>query len=520
MSNRVTKLLSGLGLMGLMLAGALAGGTLLAARPAQASMVSASAGLADAAKVGDKVKITLKDGSVVEGEVVEVTETGWRVKVSMGIGSTVKTVERADYKSIEMADGSPADGGSAGGGAGKPSIGPGSGGGAAGRTAPTAKKADETVVYFVRLTGKLGHDLSPTPLRTVLKGAREAQADYIIFELDMDFIVGGREQKEYYNRGGAQDVFNQLELCRELETLMTDDINNNPLWTTRPKVVMWIKKGLGSPAFLALPIRDLYFHPEGHLGGIGYLDLLFEGVGDEVAREKQRGLRLGRVLGLSNKGGYDRRVLEAMMRGDYALSYRMVGGKPVFFENQEAPPDAFVLSNGGTPRDTGDDLVRMKGKNVLTLDAQTALNLGVSKGTVATLDQLLSAMGIERNFTVVRDQGERELRRWRETILRAETDIRNLWARFQNTEINGETPARRNAQRDQRIGALNRIKTILAEYGEAISGEVLPVGNDPVSCARQLDVIIEQLQAQKRNDRPAPGAGPGGGGRGPAPAGP
>lgn len=519
MSKSVSKLIRGLaGGIGLSLAvaaGAIGLAAGIATRPAQAAGLSSL--VASEVKVGDKIKITLKDGTVVEGEVVEVTATGWRVRVAMGIGTSVRTVEKADLKSIEMADGSPAEGGATS-PTGRPTLGPG-GGSSGARTGAEPKKPGETVVHFTRLRGVLGQDLSPTPLRRILKDARETQADVIVFMLDMEYTLRGQTASAYDAAGGAKGAYDQLGTVRELETLLTDDIQNNPAWVTKPRVVMWVKKGMGGPAFLALPIRDVFFHPEGHLGGIGYLDQYAAGVGDEVAQEKQRGLRLGRALGLALKGGHDPKIVTAMSRADYPLAYRLVGGKPVFYETKDPPADAFILTNGGSPPDTAEDILNFRGKNVLTLDAQTALNLNFSRGTVSTIEQLLAELGVERNFRIIRDTGEKEFKRWRELVNRAETDIRNLWARFQNTEVNGETPARRNGQRDQRIGALNRIKSILAEYGEAISPRALPVGGSPVDCARELDVMIEQLQIEKRNDRPAGGGGGGGGGGGPQPNG-
>jgi CheY-like chemotaxis protein len=455
-------------------------------------------------RVGQQVVIVLRGGGTVTGELVEETATEYRVRVRTMLSETVRTISKAEVSAISRApDAQPAAGTTIGG---QPA-------GTQARTRDPSKK----LVFVIPFTGALGHDVTPRPLRRALQEAKRAEADIIIFDMNMAFVMQGREVEDLFvNHEGTSSAYALLDTARELDTVMTDEIRDDPTWVKKPQTVVWVRRALGPPAFLVLPFRDIFFHPNARMGGIGHLEQMAEGRADNVVTEKWRGMMLAMVVGLANKGGHDRRLIEAMCRTDYRLSYSMEGGRPVYYEMEHADRGEFVLTNGGKPQDSLEDIARFTGRNVLTLDAPLAKKLGVSRGTADSIERLLFEMGIERDYEIDRDTAERVFKNWQESVRRAEQDAMRLWREFQNVQVNGATASQRNSQRMRQIGFLRQIKQLLAQYGEAFRREAIPVGGTAVGWDVQINIIIDRLQAQIRNDRDGGGGGGGvGGGGGP-----
>lgn len=378
------------------------------------------------------------------------------------------------------------------GGAGSPVIAP---------PAPTTSADDVTKkkVFLVEFKGEFGRDVSVTPLKRILDEAKKAQPDVLIFKVATDYSFLGEERQDF-NTADASAAFNQLETVRELQTLFTDGIRDDPEWKVKPRLVMWVKKALGGVAFLPFVSPEIYYTSDALHGGIGYLEFIFEGVGDEVAQEKQYSLRIARAEGLAIKGGYDPRLIKAMARADYVLSYTMVGGKPVLFENGEGEnPLTDDADKTKGRRDSIQDVVRHKGDDVLTLNAQNALLLGVSRGTADTLDELLGELGIARNYELLENRSKSTLEQWGRGVSEAEKDFERLWREFGRIQVQGNTPAERNRGRNQRIGKLNEVNTLLRRFKEAINPR--KIQGAPEQWETQIDIMIDRIRREIRNDR-------------------
>ncbi|MFX8523840.1 hypothetical protein ABTM10_20375, partial [Acinetobacter baumannii] len=68
------------------------------------------------------------------------------------------------------------------------------------------------------------------------------------------------------------------------------------------RVVFWIKRAMVGAAFLPFVSKEIYFLPEGRMGGIGTLQDF--DLGDKRVNEKQISLRLGHAEGIAIQGGY------------------------------------------------------------------------------------------------------------------------------------------------------------------------------------------------------------------------
>lgn len=355
-------------------------------------------------------------------------------------------------------------------------------------------------VYQIHLKGEFGRDVHINPLRQVMNDAKRFQPDIILIKVDTDFSVFGQQRQEFSNDAGM--AFNQLEQARSLSLLFTDEVRDDPEWQTRsgekPRLIMWVKRAMGGSAFLPFVAKDIYYAPGSHHGGIGYLERTLS-TGDKVVHEKMYAARLGRAEGLALKGGHDPRILRAMARSEYVLSVSFVNGQPVFYEDESGD---LLLTNDPAANsknvDTMEDILRMRGKNVLTLDPETALKIGLSKGTVETVDDLAVELGIARSFVVVPGRSEALLERWGRDVAEAERNLNRIWREYQRIRPEGDTPQMRNRGRSQQINRLNEIKSLLERFSGAINPYRLE-GFPPN--AEAFDRRINDIREEMRRDR-------------------
>ncbi|HYE01671.1 MAG TPA: hypothetical protein VD963_00405 [Phycisphaerales bacterium] len=446
-------------------------------------------------------------GRTVQGHIIEETATSVKFKL-IGAGglSTEVTYPKSDILSIQKAATKPEADAQSKPGETKP--GETKPGDEAGPKGTPGKVTGEPIsegtkrIYLVTLKGEFGRDVSATPLRAVMADARKFQPDVLIFKIDCDFKYLGEERPDWMP-ADAGPAFNQLETAREVSTLITDDVRDDAQWKTRdgkkPRLVMWVKKALGGVAFLPFIAPEIYYTSDGRHGGIGYLDRMFEGVGDKVVQEKQYSLRLGRAEGLAIKGGHDPRLVRAMSRVDYVLSVSFVGGKPVFHENDTGE---LLLTDDGEQQygrlDTMQDVVRFRGNDVLTLDAEWAYKLGLSNGTADTIEDLAFQLGIGRDYVVESGKSERVLTEWGKAVTEAERDFGRLWREFGRTPVQGEYEERARG-RGKRIQILMEIKALLDRYREAINPR--EIEGAPDDWETQINLMIEQLKQEQRRDR-------------------
>lgn len=447
----------------------------------------------DAKKTADdkstKDILVLRSGQKVEGKIQKETETSVDFLVVMASGlSAARTYEKSEILDIQRDI--PADAVEA-----KPV-----------ETSSGKVSKDVTVVgegktkaYLVELTGEFSRDVSLTPMKELARDFKKIQPDCLIIKLNCDFVNRyGEKEPEWKFTSGSYD---QLELVRNIEVILTDQILHDPEWKVKPRLVFWVKKALGGAGFLPFVGKEVYYTSDAKHGNIGILDLLFVGVGDEVVQEKQRSLREGRAEGLAIKGGHPVEILRAMSRIDYVLSVSFPDGKPAFHEDTSG--EILLTDDGslnGGRRDTVTDVLRGRGNDILTLDADMAKKLGMSNGTVDTDTELMDALGYARNYTLMPGSSKTILAGWSKGVRDAEIKIRELFRDLDKVEVQapGGWQERQNARSTQ-INILNDVLALLKRYGEAISP--YEIGDMPDAMSQDIRIQIDQIKQAMRLDK-------------------
>lgn len=498
----------GLAAAGLLLATA---GTLNAQTGTGGATGGAAAKAPDLTKLEKRDLIIFKNGNKVEGVILEETETTIRFLVIVGTLRTpvnytkgeileikrnefkpsepAKTDEKTDEKKTDMKDQPAAKA-------------------AEGQLVDVAGKPvppGATKVYVMTFAGEFGRQVSKTPVKEVMDDIARVQPDILIVRFENGFGGSDGQPVDFAHQGYSGQVYQALETARELDTLITDRIRDDKAFVVKPRKIAWINRALGGGAFYPFVFPEIYFTPDGFHGGIGGLDLLFQNVGDLVAQRKQQSLRLARAIGLAEQGGHDGRIMRAMTWTTYVLSYRIVGGKAEFLEDKTPPgPEWLVLKDDGLSNadnaDSMADRVRMKGNDLLTLDARTAFDIGFSKGTASTVEEILTSIGVTRNYSIVKNKSKQIFSDWAKDLDKAEQDALRLIRQFQGVEVRAPGGYKeRTAARTQQINILRQLQSVVERYIEAISAERIGA---PEELITQIHLVINRIQTAQKLDRP------------------
>lgn len=376
---------------------------------------------------------------------------------------------------------------------------------------PTAAPKDEATpvdpsapkVYRMVLDGQFARDITQTPIRNMVRDAKNLGAQYLIVELNNDWSEDGFARKD------EESEYNFIFRSEKIEPALTEEIERE--WAAPPKVIFWVRNAMGGAAFLPLSCKNIYFSSSAKMGGIGRIED-FTRAQDQVVQEKWISAGLGHIEGMAIKGGYDTRLVRAMVRTSYVLSYKIEGGQPVLLERMPEGPDEVLLTDNGDGdnKDNDRQLARGEGNDVLTLNADLAFKLGVSKGTVDSYEDLLVQLGIGRNYTELKGRAEQINKGWKRDIAQAERELPRLWREF--NEIQPRPPAglpERTEARSRQISRINEMQALLKKYEEAIVPGRLGIPN-----WNWLETRKKQLQIDNQRDRieNQPGGGAGGGG--------
>ncbi|MBA4029134.1 MAG: hypothetical protein C0475_08400 [Planctomyces sp.] len=379
----------------------------------------------------------------------------------------------------------------------QPQQGPGA---AAGQDQSEAKK----VVYLVVFPGEFGRDVSRTPVAEVVEDIKKVQPDIVVVRFDQSFSFQGESRADFDPNAGEVAFQQQLETARELSTLLGERILQDKEWVKKPQMVGWVDKALGGAAFLPFMFKDLYYTSGALHGGLGGLESLFNNVGNGPAREKQRSLRLARAQGIANLGdpdGSQKRelLIRAMSRAETELSYSLVDGKPVYYT--DATTGEFLLTNDGTEQqniDTIEDVVRFRGKNVLTLNSETAFQLGVARGIADNIEDIAFDLGVSRSYELTRGQSQKIFRDWQREINKAERDLQELLRQVLEIQAGGGTQQQAASEaRSRLISIYTRAIRIIQRYKESINPQ--PIGGDWEEFINELNIRIDNLRREIRN---------------------
>lgn len=509
----------------------LAGGMTLAAATLMAAPMAA---LAQGTGAGAKdtstdkprrVVVIFKSGNKVEGELLSEGDATIRMRVTVGTMKAETDYNRSDIleiKDVEAAAATEQKAKPAGPGAGSaaapaPAAGVSTGTDLSGlaeddsqawgdqkwriSTRAVPSEPNGPKVYVIRMSGEFGRDVAATPMKEVLRDIKKYQPEYLVLFYDHEFAYFGEQMADFDN---DLQSFNTLERARELAAVLVDDIRRDPEFQVKPKLVSWVRKAMGGAAFLPFIAKEIYYTSDGMHGGIGYTEHMFDGRGDERAREKQISLRMARAEGLVEMGGHEKLILRAMARTDFVLSYKMENGKPVFLPNKypENADEILLTDDGKESRsDTMGDVIRGLGNDSLTVKADLALRLGLSSGTADSLDDLMDRMGVSRNYVVIKGRGNQILREWGKQVGDAERQLNRLAERFVEVRVRapGDYAARTRA-RGERKQILLQMKAIMDKYMESLNPRRLE------GRTRQLlgsiEPLLQNIAAEQLADKP------------------
>lgn len=379
--------------------------------PSLAPAQQASTSAASAPAGGSEDTIILKDGRIIKGTVLEESDKAVRFKGTAGGIPFETTYERSIILKVVRAA-TPAAASEQPASAASPEApilaepAP-QAAEAAGEVAPGGA-IDPMKYYLVPLRGKFGWEISQTPLRRAFQDAKRQGAGTIIIDLDAEFKLQGDLDQAPDDAAN----FDQGHRAEPFMDLLAHDV---PLeWGKPPRVVFWVKQAMGGACFLPWLAPEIYFHSEGRMGGIGNLSNLFGGTGDEVVRQKQYALRMARAEGYAIVGGYDPRIMRALAKVEYVLSARYDGNHVELIEGAPDVTRGEILLTDDGEKENADTLaqkVRGEGNDVLTLRPTLAKELGISRGTSDSIEDLLFLLGLDRAGRKVVG-GERITKQW------------------------------------------------------------------------------------------------------------
>ncbi len=461
-----------------------------------AAAAPASVASAEAALSGDE--LIFKDGKTLTGTIVSETETKIRFKGAVAGIPFEAEYDKADLLTIKRA----ADGGGKDPSVKDPAVKDPAvkspsplGDPSSTLRVPTVETTPgEPVVYIIELKGDFGEDISETPIRQAVKDARRLNANHLIFILDSKW-----EDEIGQKLSDDTASFDQIFRAEKMTPIFAEEIPRD--FEPDPTVVFWVKEAMGGASMLPFVCKNIYMAPKARIGGLGNLTRAFGGMGDEVVRQKQYSLRLAHAEGWVNVGGYDVRLMRALAAIEYVLSVRFEGGRPVYIEAMPDPLKGEILltDDGKDERmDAAVERVRGDGNDVLTLNADLAQQLLVSKGTVSTLDELYFQLGIERTKRVVPGRSRAITEGWARDVDDAKKRIRRLWEEFGEVQVQGDYQERSQARATQ-LRKIDDIIGIGRRFEESITGRFYQQYQIPME--PQLNQLKEQIKLAQVADR-------------------
>ena len=432
--------------------------------------------------------IVFRNGREIRGKIVTETPTNVRFK-----GKIAGIEAEVDYP---MADilvvkrGVATKG--AGGGADRP------GANLPSRAAEPESVEGKTRIYWMELSGEFGQDISETPIRNAIRDAKKHRAEVIIVEFNPDW----RQKDGVVNAEKANDEDQDFQGIFRAEKILPVFVNELPAEFDHnpPRVVVWVKQAMEGAAFVPLFCNTVYFSSNARMGGIGNLSQLYGSTGDDVVREKLRSAFLRHAEGWAIKGGYNPDIIRAMGRTEFVMSYRFVDGKVELFEGYPRNPGEVLLTDDGIDEnlDSLADRVRGTGNDVLTITADVAKIIGLSKGTVDTPEELLAQLGLDRTGTIVPGRSKQIAKEWVEGVDKAKSRIITLFEEYNDIQVQGDYQERTRA-RGLQIRKLEEIKQLIERWGEGLEQWINENGIPPVSVimTQQEQIRLRQLADRK-----------------------
>lgn len=330
-------------------------------------------------------------------------------------------------------------------------------------------------VYKVPIRGPVGLDSHTRIIRMIWDEALQARAKTIVLEFDCWQALGQADIEEY------RDFFEDLK--REA---ISKEIH----------VVVWVKQASGVALAYALMFPEIYFQPDGEMGGGWAInEQLSESFQDPAVRAKMISAWTGICRGMAEEGGHDQLLCTAMIRPEVVLSMDYAGDQPVFRDdlNGEVILDA---NSGEEP------------ENALELTAKQANEFGISRGTYRTIDDLMFKLGF-REYRYVEGNADDWAEKWADGWKKALDEYRYIRADMDLIDSYNEPIDRKIAKK---IAKLREVQQLIKKWPP------LELFINPEQIYFEIDTYKKELRNINEQNRPG-GGNPSGGGGGSRPGG-
>lgn len=342
-------------------------------------------GIAHAADV-----VTLKDGTVLEGEIIQENDAYVVIKIVVGGIEQTHLKVRDEIASVERDTPQAA-----------PDEADGRDTPQAGRDDNSSEDEDATIpdgvtrVAFLRLgersTGKdmVGPFLNGNAIREsarILRDLPENQRpDVVVLHVD--------------SGGGAVAELDDIIFAIQ-EDLKRDF-----------RVVAWIKFAISGAAFTAMNAEEIVFESSGQMGGNVAFIQTPSGTRADRGDFLQVMLEYGRRV--ANNGRIDPKVMWAMQKNEYTLSADIdADGRVTWYDD-----------------DRGQYVVSAYDK-VLTLNALNAFKFGISKGIADNKQELMEVLGVTE-WVEVGEKADEYQSEFRDNVWKAQSQGQRLFVQFQ-----------------------------------------------------------------------------------------
>lgn len=426
-------------------------------------------------------RLLLKSGKVVDGRILEESEAGVVMLVYVSGISARTTYSRVEIAEIRRGVNPPpltkASRVEAGTVPAKPKQEP------KGEGAQAVDASDPTLarLYVVELKGRFAFDISETPLRRVFEEADKHFNDLIpgsgVMEgkkvvdparRDLNMVV---LKMDCFSEPGYGTIFQTEKIAPVVKEQIVDKGR---------RVVFWVKLAAGGAAVLPFISPDMYFTPDGKLGGIADLDEFSSG--DKMVDEKLISAFMGHAEGFAIKGGYGEHIpaLRAMLRKHLWLLVRFEGGRPIYSDRnpKEADPayDWVILSDDAEGENK--DKEALRGNDLFLLEPDWAEKLGISDGTAEAIDDLAFHLGVHRHYEAIEsNKGQKAVDDWKKGLDEAVKLVNpqerpglrlgKLWRDLAEIE-GGNDFNERKRNRGRKMAILRQIRAIVAQYAEVL----------------------------------------------------
>lgn len=351
-------------------------------------------------------------------------------------------------------------------------------------------------VYWITLTGKLGQEISQTPIRDAFRDAKQFQPDVIVIEVNNTPL----DRPPAADAGQGYSGTDEFYRAERLFVIPVDEVPSE--WSEPPRIVYWVRNAIGALCLLPLTCKEVYFAPDGRLGGMEeFPPPRPHRIGHQLPLHRQH------MVGWINHSDFPQP--EALTRGlvtrRFSLSVRIEDGKPALFEGPPTNPNELALTDDGEGpnADTPEQIAAGTGNDLLTLNAETAQLIGVSKGTVATREDLLAAIGLE-GAHIIDGRADLIMKQWSEGVENAHAQLVPLIAEYKAIRIEGDYDQRK-AARAAAITCAEQIKSIANRWNEGLDpfrlhDAGLPADSNGIDLAR-LQHAIDRLRLEQSLDR-------------------